>query len=88
MSKKEGFRIWDSIALNDNIKIALQIKSKLEELSKANKLEIEELPDSLVPSSILYDMMACFTAAYDMLLDKELVMTGNLKSPKKQNNLH
>lgn len=88
MSKKPGFKLWDSIALSDNIKLAIQIKDKLEKLSVESKIPIEELPDSLVPTDVLYDIVACFTATYDMLLDRDLVMTGNLKSPNKHNNIH
>lgn len=85
---KQGFKLWDSIALSENIKYALQIKHKIEKLSNDTQVQIEDMPESLVPTATLYDMMCCFTAAYDMLLDKELAMTGNLKSPTKRNNLH
>lgn len=84
----KGFKLWDSIALADNIKLALQIKNKIEKLSHEGQVEVQDMPDSIVPTEALYEMMACFVAAYDMLLDQELVRTGNLKSSSKRNNLH
>lgn len=81
-----GFRVHDSILLQDSIKVALQIKEKIEELSHANKATPDQLPDSLIPTNILYDLAACYEAMYTMLLDLELVKTGNLKSDI--NNIH
>lgn len=86
MAKKPGFKVWDSIALNDTEKVVLQIKQKIEELSEDNKQEIQDMPDSLIPTGYLYDITACFDAMYHLLLERDLVMTGNLKS--KRNNIH
>ena len=85
---KPGFKIWDSSALADAEKVCLQIKEKIETLSEDSKTEIENLPHSLVPSAVLYDMAICFDAAYNMLLERDLVLTGNLKSSNKRNNIH
>lgn len=84
MSK--GFRINDSIILQDTIKYAIQIKEKIEHVVEQSRVPPDKLPESLVPTKVLYDLASCFEAAYHELLDQELVKTGNLKSDK--NNIH
>ncbi len=85
---KPGFKIWDSAALADSEKICLQVKEKIETLSNENKVEVQDMPPSLVPTAYLYDIAACFDAMYIMLLERDLLLTGNLKSPNKRNNIH
>lgn len=88
MSSKPGFKVWDSIALADTEKICLQIMHKLDNLSQTNKIEVEDLPASLVPSGYLLDIVSCYDAMYNMLLERDLVLTGNLRSSNKQSNIH
>lgn len=80
------FTKGDNIILQDTIKLALQIKQKIEKLTHDVKQPPEALPDSLIPTDILYDIVACYEATYTMLLDQQLIKTGNLKSNR--NNIH
>lgn len=80
------FSKQDNILIQDTIKWALQIKEKIETTTHKVKQPPEALPDSLVPTDILYDIVACFEAMHTMLLDLELIKTGNLKSNR--NNIH
>lgn len=84
MSK--GFRIHDSIILQDTVKYAIQIKEKIEQVVTQSRVPPDKLPESLVPTKVLYDLASCFEAAYHELLDLQLIKTGNLKSDK--NNIH
>lgn len=84
MSK--GFRVWDSITLQDTVKLAIQIKQKIETVVQQSKVPPDQLPESLVPTKVLYDLASCYEAAYSELLDQQLIKTGNLKSDK--NNIH
>jgi len=81
------FRIWDSEALASSLKIAIQMRAKINEIAIENKVPINSVPQSLVPTSILYDLIVCYEAMYNKLLDNDLVKTGNLRTPTK-NNLH
>lgn len=82
------FKIWDSIAINDALKTVIQLKDKIETISHENKTEVEYMPPSIIPTVELYNIVACYEAMYRVLLDKSLVMTGNLKSSKNRNNIH
>ena len=80
------FRIWDSISLQDAVKHAIQIKSKITQICVEHNATPQQLPHSLVPTDHLYDLAVCCEAMYEKLIEYELVKTGNLKSNR--NNIH
>ena len=80
------FRLWDSDELYKNLKTATQIKTKIQEIAVETKTSIHDIPQSLVPTSILYDLIVCYEAMYNKLLDSDLIRIGNSKTNK--NNLH
>jgi hypothetical protein len=79
------FRIWDSIHIHETVTQGIQLRTKLEQLCVENDKTLEELPDSLVPSSLLYMLVASNEAMYHKLLDRDLIETLN---PKQNPNLH
>lgn len=81
------FRIWDSAELATNLKTAIQIRAKIQEIALETKVPIPQVPQSLVPTSVLYDLTVCYEALYNKLLELDLLETGNFKQPNK-NNLH
>lgn len=80
------FKLWDSQALQDSLKTALQIKAQVEDICATNKVSPYQLPYSVVPTADLFDMAACYVAMYDKLLEQSLLLTGNLKANR--NNIH
>jgi len=79
------FRVWDSIQLHETIKYSIQFRAKLEQLCIENKQDLTELPDSLVPSALLYMLVASNEAMYSKLLEQDLIKTLN---PKHNINIH
>lgn len=79
---KQQFRTWDSAALAEAAKLGLQLKQKIEEISIANGSHPSELPDSLIPTDKLYLLAMAYNAAYDKLIEYDLVKTGNIKQTK------
>ena len=82
----DKFNIWDSIALQDSVKLALQLRARIEEICTANQCLPKDLPDSLIPTHQLYMLALSYEATYNKVLELELVKTGNLKS--NHNNIH
>ena len=79
------FRIWDSIQIHETVKYGIELRTKLEQLCVENDKSLEELPESLVPSVLLYMLVASNEAMYHKLLERDLIETLN---PKENPNLH
>ncbi len=80
------FRVWDSQVVNDVLKDILQIKENIEEICVTNGINPDDLPNSMIPTAMLYNIATCYSILYDKLLDADLVQTGNLKTDR--NNIH
>jgi hypothetical protein len=83
---EKPFRIWDALTLQEASKIATQLVAITNQVCEENKTHPALLPPSLIPTEKLYILAASFVAAYEKLIEHELVKTGNLRSDK--NNLH
>lgn len=79
------FRTWDSKILAEAVKVTVQIRAKIEELCISTRTTPEDLPSSLIPTEDLYKIVCAYEAAYESLLEYDLVKTGNLKT---QRNIH
>lgn len=76
---KRKFRHWDNRLLFQTLEKAVQIKGKIDE-SCGLELNPEDLPMSVVPTNILYDIAICYEAMYEKLLEEELIVSGYPKS--------
>lgn len=85
MSEKQ-FRLWENLAINDALKHALQIKENIEHLAVDSNTHIKDLPQSLVPTSFLYNLVSCYEILYHVGLEEQLIKTGNLRTDR--NNTH
>jgi hypothetical protein len=74
------FRFWDNRLLFQNLERVLQFKDQIENVAITNNLSIEELPQSIVPTPTFYEMLLCYEAMYDKLLEEELITHGYPKS--------
>lgn len=79
------FKTWDSDILLDAVKISLQIRTKIEELCVRTHTMPDNLPNSLIPTENLYNIVCAYEAAYNALIENDLVKSGN---PKTQKNIH
>jgi len=79
------FRIWDSIQIHETVKYGIELRTKLEQLCAENNKTLDELPDSLVPSGLLYMLVASNETMYHKLLERDLIETLN---PKQNPNIH
>lgn len=79
---KRKFRMWDSKTLFQVYDLVSQIKFKIEERC-SEETNPQDLPMSIVPTDMLYDIAACYEAMYMKLLDEELLVAGYPKSTNK-----
>lgn len=78
----EKFRVWDSVTLTETAKLALQLKQKIEEICETVNKTPDELPDSVLDTERLYMLSISYMAAYDKLVEYNLLKTGNIKQTK------
>lgn len=78
---KRKFKHWDNKLLFHTLQKVLQIKNKIEAQCYEKQINPYELPMSMLPSAVLYDMAACYEAMYDKLLEEELIICGYPKTP-------
>jgi hypothetical protein len=76
-------RIWEDSHINSAIKHAIQIKEHIEHLAQQQ----QPLPQSLVPSDLLYNMVTSFYILYQDALERDLIETGTNPATLK-NNIH
>jgi hypothetical protein len=76
------FKAWDSEVLADAVKISLQIRAKIEEMCISTRTPPNGLPNSLIPTDNLYSLVCAYEAAYNALIENDLVKSGNLKTDK------
>ena len=81
MANERKFKHWDNKLLFSTLQKVLQVKNKIETQCYEKEINPYDLPVSMIPSHILYDMVACYEAMYDKLLEEELVLCGYTKSP-------
>jgi hypothetical protein len=78
---KRKFKHWDNKLLFHTLQKVLQIKNKIEAQCYEKQINPYDLPMSMLPSAVLYDMAACYEAMYDKLLEEELIICGYPKTP-------
>jgi hypothetical protein len=76
-------RIWEDSHINSAIKHAIQIKENIEHLAQQQ----QSLPQSLVPTDLLYNLVTCFYILYEVTLERDLLETGTNPATLK-NNIH
>ena len=79
------FKTWDSEILADAVKISIQIRAKIEEMCINARVPPDGLPNSLIPTDNLYSLVCAYEAAYNALMENDLVKSGNLTTQK---NIH
>lgn len=80
-------RVWDSDLLTSTYEKTSQIQANIEQLIDAiESHNVSDLPNSLVPTDTLYEVVLSFDLMFNLLLDKQLIETGNKKQDK--NTIH
>lgn len=78
------FRFWDNKLLFQNLERVLQFKNQIENVALATNTELQALPNSILPTYTFYEMLLCYEAMYDKLLEEELITLGYSKSTTTQ----
>jgi hypothetical protein len=74
------------IVLQDSMQDAVNIKSLIESACYSSGVGPSSLPNSVIPTEQLYNILASFEHLYSKACDISLLKAGNLKSQR--NNIH
>jgi hypothetical protein len=75
-------RIWEDSLVGAALKHCVQIQENIEHLADTSETQPYEMPGSLVPTDVLYNLATCYQLLYGILLKQDLIETGNTKIPK------
>lgn len=78
------FRPQDQKTLYNTLQKVLQIKYQIENQAVEKQLHPADMPMSMLPTNVLYDIASCFEALHNKLLAKELLDSGY---PKQDQNI-
>lgn len=78
------FRIQDNVTLLNAYQKVVQISKKIEDKCEEEQKPPYLLDRSVIPTDVLYDIVACFESMYEKLLDEELIQAGYPKSTNTQ----
>lgn len=84
MSK--ALQLWENVAVNDAVKQCIQIRENIEHIAVENNIHVKDIPPSLIPTAILYNIVSCYEILYTLGMEQQLIKTGNLRTDT--NNIH
>lgn len=73
---KRKFRVRDNATIFKTLQYSVQIASKIEESCEDKNIPPYQMPKSVVPTDVLYDLVVSFEAMYNKLLEEELIQAG------------
>lgn len=76
MTNTRKFRIWDSKTIFSSLEHCINIKHGIDEAA-GQHLVPEDLPASLLPTDIVYDIVSAYIGMYEKLLELNLVDSLN-----------
>jgi hypothetical protein len=68
----------------DNLQKLMQFRDKILELFKNTEdaKTINDLPPSMIPTDLLYDIAVCYEGMYDTLIKAQLIKAGHITTSK------
>lgn len=80
---KRKFNLHENKQIFQALEQCAQLTAKIEETC-GEDAGPEDLPMSLIPTPILYNIASCFAAMYNKLLDEDLLVCGYPKTNTSQ----
>lgn len=81
---KRSFRIVDSRDIHKTLELTVQFQNKIEEACLQYGVNPSDMPNSVLPTNILYEIVASHNIMYDKLLAEELIYSANNHKINKQ----
>jgi hypothetical protein len=76
----QKLRVWDNALLSHTYEISMQMEVQIRHMMlQLSSEDLSELPHSMVPTKTLYELAVSNDLMYNMLLDNDLIKSGNKK---------
>lgn len=73
-------RAYDSKVLADTFALAAQIESNIDGmLAEGKNAKAEDLPTSILPTQLLYNIVICYGIMYNLMTESHLIKDGHTK---------
>jgi hypothetical protein len=73
------FNQWDQTVIFNSLEKITQIRYAIEESCNKNNVNPKDMPLSVLPTDILYDICSCYEAMHYKLLKYDLLNAGHPK---------
>lgn len=84
ITNSNKFRARDQKVLYGVLQKVIQVRYEIEQQAIEKQIHPADMPMSMLPTNVLYDITSCFEAMYNKLLAKELLDSGY---PKQDQNI-
>jgi hypothetical protein len=74
---KRKLRITSSREIHDSLELAVQFQNKIEEACVQYNVMPYDLPNSVLPTNVLYDIVIGYSEMYKKLLEEELIYSSS-----------
>lgn len=75
---KRALKFWDTSDMFGSMQEAVNIKYVIEETAKEKGVHPQDIGNIAISANVLYALADCFTQAYKLLLNEELIKSGNI----------
>lgn len=72
-------KLWEDNYLGSALSLCLQISSNIEKACQDSNVGMEDLPESIINSELLYHIAVCYNTLYETLLEYDLKLYGSDK---------
>jgi len=75
----------ESLAIKDVLERVIELRCRIIEIfqSLPNVQRISDMPDSMIPTSMLMEILVTYEAMYEQLLTDTLIKSGNHRTDRK-----
>ena len=80
MTNPRKLRIWNSLVLYEHMALVDQFVAQIQEMSNEEGLPISQLPSSVTPTLMLFNICQCYKAMYNKLVEEDLIKENSPKA--------
>lgn len=77
-SNRRALKFWDTADMFDSMQEATNIRYVIEKVAEERDIHPQDIGNIAISADVLYALADCFCQAYKLLLNEELIKSGNI----------